>query len=72
MKNFSLRLPEEQRAQVAQIAKVHGLKPADVLRLAVRNLIKSEKRKKAGRDTASRGRATRLIHGTDHQFPKWR
>lgn len=48
MKNFSLRLPEEQRAQVAQIAKVHGLKPADVLRLAVRNLIKSEKRKKAG------------------------
>lgn len=48
MKNFSLRLPTEQKDAVEKIAKTHGLKASDVLRLAVRNLIKSEKRKKAG------------------------
>jgi predicted DNA-binding protein len=46
MKNFSLRIPTEQREEIAKIAKNHGLKDSDILRLAVRNFLKSQKRKK--------------------------
>lgn len=49
MKNFSIRLPAEQRVEIDRIAKLHGIKPADVLRLAIRKLVVSELRKKGAR-----------------------
>jgi predicted transcriptional regulator len=47
MKNFSIRLPEEQRQAIAKIAAANSLKESDVMRLAVRHYLKALKRRKA-------------------------
>ena len=47
MKNFSIRLPDEQRELLSKIARAHGVKDSDLIRRAVAKFIKSERRRKA-------------------------